>query len=291
MIGPSETSEEVESPLYQEHFGLQKLPFSETVDPGEAITLPSRDAARRRLRYGIEQGQGPAALLGAPGSGKTLVGALLARELGSRTVHLTYPLLSTDELLAYLADELDGIEGQRRSASPSLHQTLGRLRRRLAGPAFRGRPPLLIVDEAHLIPDPNCFEALRMLQNFSSEGRSHLMLLLVGGPELILQIPPSLNDRLTTRYVLGPLSSDESATYITGRLANAGCSQPLFDQGQLQRLHEHAQGLPRRLNRIADLSLLISFAEGLPRPNDFCIEVALREATPRPGQVQSGIVA
>ena len=168
--------------LYQEHFGLRALPFGETVDPAATVSLPSREAARRRLRYGLEQGRGPALLFGPSGSGKTVVAAELARGLGGRSVHLTYPAMPAPEFLAFLADELDGLQHATAGPPPGLHATLRRLRARLAGPAIRGRPTLLIVDEAHLIDDPATFESLRLLTNFASAGPPDLMLLLVGQP-------------------------------------------------------------------------------------------------------------
>lgn len=268
--------------MYQEHFGLRALPFGETVDPAATVALPSREAARRRLRYGLEQGRGPALLFGPSGSGKTVVAAELARGLGGRSVHLTYPAMPAPEFLAFLADEFDGLQHTTGGPPPGLHATLRRLRARLAGPAIRGRPTLLIVDEAHLIDDPATFESLRLLTNFASAGPPDLMLLLVGNPEVLLALPPSLADRLTARYGLGPLAEAESAAYVLGRLDAAGARAPLFGPEELAALHRHADGLPRRLNRLADLALLVAFAEGLARPDARCIAAAARDAAPAP---------
>ena len=47
-----------------------------------------------------------------------------------------------------------------------------------------------------------------------------------------------------------------------------------------ERVHRAADGLPRRLNRLADLALLIAYAEGLPRPDARAVSLAAREAAP-----------
>ena len=46
----------------------------------------------------------------------------------------------------------------------------------------------------------------------------------------------------------------------------------------LADLHRAAEGLPRRLNRLADLALLVAYAEGLDRPDARAVEVAVRES-------------
>ncbi len=247
--------------MYEEHFGLRPRPFGDPKASGDHVALPSRDSARRRLRYGLEHGRGPALLSGPSGSGKTLLARELADELGGRSIHLTYPAMPSADLLAFLADELGAAE----PARPGLGGSIRRIREALAGSASRGERPLLVLDEADLVDDPSTFEALRLLLNFATEGPPDLSLLLVGGPETSSRIPPGLLDRLVARCHLAPLTLTESGAYILGRLAVAGASGPLFDPPGLAELHRHAEGLPRRLDRLADLALLVAYARGLDR--------------------------
>ncbi len=69
-------------------------------------------------------------------------------------------------------------------------------------------------------------------------------------------------------------------TYLHGRLADAGAAAPasLLGAEAVNILHRAASGLPRRLNRLADMALLISYAEGLPRPDARVLALAAREA-------------
>jgi type II secretory pathway predicted ATPase ExeA len=262
--------------LYEAHFGLSARPFAETVSLAGYVALPSRESALRRLRFGLEHGQGPALLFGPPGTGKTLLARRLARGMGGRCAHLTFPAMPAAELLAMLVDELGG--GANASGpAPPLSASVRKLKALLTSAALRGQRPLLIVDEAHLIVDPDTFEALRLALNFASAGPPDLALLLVGGPEVLLHLSSGLADRLTARSLLSALDEPESIAYVEGRLAAAGAKEPLFAPEALAALHSASEGLPRRLNRLADLALLIAYAQRRTRPDASTVAIAARE--------------
>jgi MSHA biogenesis protein MshM len=259
--------------VYEAHYNLARRPFVETVSSLAYVELPSREVCLRRLRYGLEQSRGPTVLFGPPGAGKTMLVRRLAHDLGVTPVHLTFPALSAPELLCVLAEELGGSS----STAQTMASALCEVRRRLATSARAGHRPLLIVDEAHLIDDPATFEALRLLLNFAATGPPELSLVLVGTAELMLQLPPSMVDRLAARCLLGPLTEAESSAYILGRLAAAGATTVLFSPDALLALHRAALGIPRRLNLLADLSLLVAFAQGRTHVNPRIVALAARE--------------
>jgi type II secretory pathway predicted ATPase ExeA len=262
--------------VYETHFGLRPRPFADSAGPSHYVSLASREAVRRRLRYALDHGGGPALLFGPAGTGKTLLAQVLARDLGGRSAHLTFPALPAADLLEYLADELRCPLAE----APGLAGTLRRIRAGLAAGTAGGSRRILVVDEAHLVEDVATFEALRLLLNFASEGPPDLALLLVGGPELLLRIPASLADRVQARCLLGPLTLEESTAYLEARVEAAGSEVPLFEPDAAAELHQLAEGLPRRLNRLADLALLVAYADGADRVELASVRTAAREGTP-----------
>jgi type II secretory pathway predicted ATPase ExeA len=202
----------------------------------------------------------------------------LALELGGPFLHLTFPAMPAAELVAFLADELIAPP----ASGPGLAGSVRRVRAALSAEAARGRRTLLIVDEAHLIQDQATFEALRLLMNFTTAGTPDLQCLLVGGAEMVLGLPNSLLERLSGHALLGPLSEEESGAYVLGRLATAGATEPLFGPEALTALYRAGEGLPRRLNRLGDLALLVAYARHQTRPDTQAVAAAERELALEP---------
>ena len=75
--------------------------------------------------------------------------------------------------------------------------------------------------------------------------------------------PGKLNqlERLLEKTPLHGFTAAETSEYVQQCLQLAGAERPLFSDDALTALHDVSGGIPRRINRIGDMALLVGFAE------------------------------
>jgi general secretion pathway protein A len=251
--------------MYESYWGLNARPFDRRAAAAFYYPAENQHAALVKLRYAVEHGCA-AALAGAAGAGKTHLLDLLAGQPENQSrvfIRLAFPLLSPAELLGYLADEVAGEEAPSLDGTRPLDRSLRRIELSLAKLAAEGKRLVIVIDEAHAIDDPRTWEALRLLVNFETVNRPPPIVLLVGQVNLLQMLSrmPSLEERLTANCLLPAFSADETAAYILHRLQAAGTGREIFDGSAMEAVHALAQGIPRRINRLCDLALLVGYAE------------------------------
>ena len=119
----------------------------------------------------------------------------------------------------------------------------------------------MIVDEAQLLEKPT-FEEIRLLLNFQLNNRFLLTIILLGQPELREKVSSieQLNQRIAIRYHLRPFNHEETSRYILFRQEKAGKKENAFNKEAIDKIYEYSGGVPRKINNLCDLSLLIGFS-------------------------------
>lgn len=245
---------------YLEHWGLREMPFENTPNPKYYFPSPNHEEALQRLLYGIEARKGAVILSGEIGCGKTLLSRTLMRNLTAEkydTALIADPSFEDAHLFREVLYQL-GID----SAGSEL-DLRHRLNDRLLENLNRGLDTVLIIDEAQAIRDDQMFEKLRLLLNFQLNDRFLLTLVLLGQPELRTRLQGfhQFFQRVAIRYHLGPFSEAEVASYIRSRLAVAGCEREIFTRDACSLIFRACGGIPRKVNTLCDLSLLLSSME------------------------------
>src|SRR5262249_18821277 len=72
-----------------------------------------------------------------------------------------------------------------------------------------------------------------------------------------------LDQRISARGVLNPLDIEESLKYVECRLrARGGASSQIFEPGSLERLLQHSDGIPRKINQLCHNAMLLAYSAG-----------------------------
>lgn len=253
--------------MYTAYFGLNENPFSLTPDPRFLFMSQRHREALAHLLYGMGDKGGFVLLTGEVGTGKTTLCRSLLDQVpeGVEVALVLNPKQTALELVASLCDELKIAYP---AGTDSLKVLIDRLNRHLLDIHAGGRRTVLIIDEAQNL-SIDVLEQVRLLTNLETSTRKLLQILLIGQPELqIMMAQPELRQigqRITARYHLSPLLSDETAAYIRHRLEVAGCKRQLFTKGSLRLVHTLSGGIPRLINTICDRALLGAYAKQLER--------------------------
>ena len=249
--------------MYKSFFNFKKMPFGLTPDPAFLYLSASHRETLNHLKFGIQHGEGFILITGDVGTGKTTLCRTLLTQLKEKykTAYIFNPILSVKDLLKNILEEF-GIPLEHAKTKGDL---ITRLNQALLSFYREGFKAVLIIDEAQDL-SMEVLENIRLLSNLETTKDKLLQIVLVGQPELeeILHRHAlrQLNQRVTVRYRLRPLSKIETYEYIQHRLIIAGPSISVrFDRSAIRAIHRLSGGVPRIINQLCDRALLVGYVE------------------------------
>jgi general secretion pathway protein A len=250
--------------MYKDFYKFNEFPFNITSDPEFFFASSKHVEAFNHLIYGIQQRKGIIVISGEIGTGKTMLCRSLLRQLddSTKTAFILNPSFTELQLLQMILKDL-GIH----SSGRNKFELINALNEFLLAESSLGNNVLLIIDEAQNL-NIRQLEQIRLLSNLETEKNKLLQILLVGQPELIehLKLPQlrQLNQRVSVRYHIMPLTLSELHGYINHRLkiaTNSEFQHPIvkFTDDAIAAIHDLSGGTPRMVNIISDRSLLAGF--------------------------------
>jgi general secretion pathway protein A len=251
--------------MYLSFFGLREKPFELTANPKYLFFTGQHREALSNLEYGLSSAKAITVLIGEAGTGKTtLLRAALESERcrNVRAVFIHNPTLTRSEFVEILAHELQlgSRAGESKASLLSAIETDLRERRE------REQITALVVDEAQGLSD-ELLEEIRLLANIEVPTAKLLPLVLAGQPKLAdrLNLPElrQLKQRVALRCQLGPLTLEETASYIVARIKTAGGDTTrVFTRDAVKQIHESSGGIARTISVMCDNALISGFALG-----------------------------
>jgi general secretion pathway protein A len=213
--------------------------------------------------------------LGEPGSGKSLLLEVFAREMrrcGATVARVAAFGLQPAECLWSVASSL-GLNPPQASGLPILWRMLSD---RLAEHHYQQISTVLLFDDADSAGRETLAHIARLAKHEHSPD-CRMAIVLAGRPNRMGRLGADLLDLAELRIDLEAWEQDETHKYLTAAMARAGCRRAVFAEPAVARLHELAQGVPRRINQLAELALLAGAGQGLDQIDAETVESVCRE--------------
>ena len=283
--------------MYENFYRFKEKPFSLTPDPKFLYLSKQYQGALDHMLYGVKQREGFMVIAGDVGTGKTTLCRCLLDRLDENVevALILNPMLSDMDLLRNVIHDLgikslhsrqpvgmveDGSTGEEIAIeldfslpeeqnnliwinSASKKELIDALNAFLLDQHEQGKSTVLIIDEAQNL-SLDVMEQLRILSNLETEKEKLLQIIFVGQLELNekLKLPSlkQLNQRISIRYEIAPLSREEAKNYIAHRILVAGAaSQVSFSKSAFNEIFKYSKGYPRLINLVCDRALLAGY--------------------------------
>ncbi len=262
--------------MYLEYWGFQVLPFENVPDPRFFFLSKTHEEALTRLIYAGKMRKGGAMLSGEIGCGKTTLIRVCIQKLSKDEFDIGVIINPKLEPLEFIQEILYqfGIN----EVPETKVKCLQKLNARMIENEKINKETLLIVDEAQLLTESN-LEEIRLLLNFQLNHRFLITIMLVGQPEVKSRIKSlqQLDQKIPIKYHLEPFGYEDTASYIGFRLNKAGKKDNIFSTDAIKKIYDHSKGVPRNINNLCDLSLLLGYSQHETSINSTIIESVIND--------------
>jgi len=250
--------------MYESFFGFDQRPFLTVPTLDRYFPTASMEQAYQTVTRAIARCEGPVAIFGGAGLGKTMCCMRIADSVSKSFEVVTLAsshIITRRALLQSLLYELgmpyrDPSEGELR---------LNLLERLQPSEEHHSEGLVLIVDEAQTL-STKLLDELRLLTNIVRQGVPRVRLVLCGTMKLedSLAHPhlESLNQRLAARCYLTPMSNAETGRYVQHKVELCGVRwEEAMTRDALEAIYRASDGIPRLVDQVADQGLLLGAQE------------------------------
>ncbi len=266
--------------MYTDYWRLKEKPFENALDPRYTYMSPQHKEGLARLLYTAEQRKPGAILLGACGTGKSLVRNMFLNKLktvGNFAVAVVdNPLADVETILTDIYAQIIG----KPAGFSSFGAAFRELREALSVKLTHGYYSLVLVDDAHLLSDVDRLEQLGLLMNLHTDGGQPLVSLVVSArSDWIDKINqcPGFSQRIPNRWTVTPFSLEQTRQYITHRLSVAGGNAWIISDEAVAAIHRFTGGVARCINNIGDLALYLGMSESVVTVDETIVERIVKD--------------
>ena len=261
-------------------WGWNDAPFSAKFDPKRFYTGVSQEEAISRMQFLVDNRRLLGILEGPSGCGKSLVLDVCARQFrqqGRQVVSCNLMGVDAGEFLWQLAAGL--------GSHPKLDATALELWRDIEDRIKANRYQRIDT----VVFGDNCEEAdsevlmlLARLTQLDMSDDSRLTIVLAIEEGRCHRLGRRLQELCDLRIEMEPWTEDEIADFVKAALATAACNLDVFTPEALQRLCDLSDGVPRRVQQLAQLAIFAAAAQDLEEIDEDTLDAVQRELSARP---------
>lgn len=245
---------------YHKILGFDKEPFSTSPDPEFMHLTREHEVALTNVLIELRLRRGLMVIFGDIGTGKTTLSRKLIQELRQRQDILFHIILnpSFENEEQFLSSMIRNFNvphnfGSTVSAGEVMDLRDSVEKFLIHKTVYEKKTLVLIIDEAQKLNE-EILEALRLLLNFETNEYKLIQVVLLGQMELYPKVAAMANfmDRISFKYVLHPLTPENTKAMIEFRLKKAAVNEvpKVFLDDAIDEIYSVTGGYPRKINML-----------------------------------------
>jgi len=246
--------------MQQAILGLERSPFSTGHDVDYFYNGPDQQEALARVRFLVDHGHRLGLLQGEAGVGKSFVLKVLrqeCRQRGKACASINLLGVSVHEFYWLMAVELQATP----KTSDDTFRLLRRVEDRICENKIEGVSTVLLLDDVDQAGPDVQTQLLRFALSPTANSGG-MTLVITANPRNAARLGKRLLELVDLRIDLAPWEETDTIGCVQHALVAAGAERPFFEEAALKEIHRLTGGIPRKVNRLAEYSLLAGSSAG-----------------------------
>ena len=260
-----------------------EAPFSTKLDPRRFFPGASQEEALSRLHFLVDNRRRLGLLQGPTGCGKSMLLEVAARQCRQKGRHVIVTSVMGVESGEFLWKMAVGL-GANLKSDVSTRQLWREIDDRILANRYQRIDTVLLVDDAEEA-ETEVLTSLTRLAQFDLTDESRFTMVLATDIARSRLLGRRLQELCDLRIELEPWNEEETARFIETALTAAACQPSLFTETAARLLFDLTEGVPRRVQQLAQLSLVAAVAQDLTEVDEDLLEAVQAELSVQPTAV------